>query len=50
MEGVARGDVMSLDYHACSTSDGINIAIPVERHDSIGDHAALYRIARLREY
>ncbi|MFZ1504019.1 MAG: hypothetical protein WAS50_12755 [Nitrospira sp.] len=41
---------MSLDYHACPTSDGINVAILVARHDSIGDHAALYRIARLRGY
>jgi hypothetical protein len=41
---------MSLDYHACSTRDGINVAILVERHNSIGDHAALYRIAGLCGY
>ena len=41
---------MSLDYHACSTSDGVNVAILAERNDSIGDHAALYRIAGLRGY
>lgn len=41
---------MSLDYHACVTRDGINVAILVERHDSIGDHAALSCIAGLLGY